>query len=304
MRPVTVSAGPVGSTAANNIAASQTPAGAGSLIATSMSAGSAVITATNTFVAGQAVVFSGPLQGVTGINLGETYYVSATGLTSAHFRVYYDQSEALTVVFGGTGSATPNVATTNQITLNGSLATTTNGYTSVPLAAPQRVLITTADTTHIFTLTGLDSAGNLLTETVGPVTTSATSKLDYATITNITVNGGLTASVTVGTGGSPLAATQWVRLDEWSPGTVSIQINVTGTVNYTVQCSNDDPNSPTNSVTPQNMTWINTNDANAVAATSSLQTNFLLVPTWTRALLNTGSGSIVMTVVQSGVAPY
>ena len=303
MRPVTVSAGPVGSTAANNIAASQTTPGPGSLIATTITAGTTAIAATNTFAAGYGVVFSGPMQSITGLNLGQVYYVIASGLSGSQFEVS-DKPAGTAITPGGTGTATPNVATAGQVTLNGSLASYSNGVTTVPLSSPQRIKITTADTTHTFTVNGLDAAGNILTETIGPITSSATSTLDYSTITSITVSGTLTAAVTVGNGGSPLASTPWVRLDEWSPGTVSIQVDVTGTVNFTVQCSNDDPNSPTSPVLPQNMDWINTNDPAAVSATASLQTNFLIVPTWTRTLLNSGSGSIVVNVVQSGVVPY
>jgi hypothetical protein len=215
MRPVVVSAGPVGTTAANNISLSQTPGAAGNL------------------------------------------------------------------------------------TLNGSLVT--GGVAMLP--NPQRVKITTTDTTHAFTLTGTTPTGTLVTETLTNAGSSITSALDYMTITSIAINGAATGAVTVGNGGSPLAATPWVRLDEYSPGTVSIQVNVTGTVSFTVQSSNDgNMDSPTG--TPSSYVWITTNDTNAVAATASLQTNFLIVPIWGRVLLNSGSGSIKAIFVQSGAAPY
>lgn len=214
MRPVTVTAGPVGSTAANNIALSQTPSGAG------------------------------------------------------------------------------------PITLNGSLVT---GGVAV-LSTPQRILITTTDTTHTFTVTGTTPTGTLVTEILQNAGTSITSQLDYKTVTSISVNAGLTAAVTVGNGGTPLAATPWVRLDEWANAQVGIQINVTGTVSYTVQSTMDDPNSATNPVTPSAVQWVNTNDTNVVNATSSLQTNYLFSPIFARVLLNSGSGSITATFVQANVA--
>jgi hypothetical protein len=193
-------------------------------------------------------------------------------------------------------SQTPGAA--GALTLNGS--TVVNGVAILDHA--RRVLITTTDTTHTFTITGTTPTGTLLTEVVQNAGTSVQSTLDYLTVTSIVINGAATAAVTVGTNG--VASTPWVRLDEWSPGTVSIQVNVTGTVSYTVQSSNDDPNSPTNPVLPSAVVWINTNDTNAVNATASLQTNFLIVPLWGRVLLNSGAGSLIATFVQSGAVPY
>ena len=214
MRPIQVSVGPVGTISANNIATSQTPAGAGAL------------------------------------------------------------------------------------TLNGSLVT--NGIATLP--TPQRVLITTTDTTTVFTLIGTTPTGSLLTETITNAGTSVYSTLDYATVTAIKVNQGTTAAVTVGTNG--IASSPWVRFDEWANNNVSIQCTVSGTVNYTVQVTNDDPNSPTNPVTPSAVTWLPTNDQNVVSATASSQSNFQFAPVFARTLLNSGAGSVVTTFVQSGAVPY
>ena len=105
--------------------------------------------------------------------------------------------------------------------------------------------------------------------------------------------------MTVGTNG---IASAWVRLDSWADAACSIQCNVSGTVNYTVQVSNDDPNQPWGTpVLPSAMTWINSNDTNAVNATTSLQTNFLFSPTFARVLLNSGSGTVTSTFVQYNV---
>jgi hypothetical protein len=213
---------------------------------------------------------------------------------------------AVTVTAGAVGTTAANNICLSQtpsgagnLTLNGSLVT--GGVGVFPTL--QRVKITTTDTTHVFTLTGTSNTGTLVTETLQNTGSSITSALDYLTVTSIAINGAATGAVTVGNGGSPLAATPWVRLDEYSPGTVSIQVNVTGTVNFTVQSSNDGQmDSPTGLA--QNYVWITTNDANAVNATASLQTNFLFVPIWGRVLLNSGSGSIKAIFVQSGMAPY
>lgn len=190
-------------------------------------------------------------------------------------------------------SQTPGAA--GALTLNGSLVVAGVAV----LDNPRRVLITTADTAHTFTVTGATPTGSVISESFLVAGGATYSQLDYAKVTSITISGAATGAVTVGTNG--IASTTWVRLDEWSPGSVSIQINVTGTVNYTVQSSNDDPNSPTNPVAPSAVKWITTNDASAVNATTTLQTNFLIVPLWGRVLLNSGSGSLSATFVQSGV---
>jgi hypothetical protein len=191
-------------------------------------------------------------------------------------------------------SQTPGAA--GALTLNGSLV---SGGVAV-IGNPQRITITTTDNTHSFTITGTTSTGSVLTETVTGNGTSATSLLDYAKVSSITISGAATGAVTVGTSGT--GSTPWVRLDEWASPPVGIQCNATGTVNYTVQSTNDDPNSPTDPVSPSSTTWINTNDANAVNATGNVQTNYLFAPTFVRVLLNSGSGSVKATVIQYNVA--
>lgn len=191
-------------------------------------------------------------------------------------------------------SQTPGAA--GALTLNGSLVV--NGVAI--LDTPRRVLITTADTTHTFTITGTTPTGSVISEIFLVAGGATYSQLDYATVTSITISGAATGAVTVGTNG--IASTPWVRLDEWASPPIGIQCNATGTVSYTVQSTYDDPNSPTNPVTPSAVTWINTSDANAVNATGNVQTNYLFAPTFVRALLNSGSGSVAMKAIQYNVA--
>lgn len=96
-------------------------------------------------------------------------------------------------------------------------------------------------------------------------------------------------------------STAMVRLDEWAPPLTSIQVNVAGTVNYTIQTSLDDPNSATSPVPVANMTWFNTG---LVGNTSSLQTTLTAPAIFVRTLLVSGNGTVATTVLQSGVVPY
>lgn len=308
MRPVTVTIGPSLTNTANNIATTQSPAGTSGRAACTFTANTAAIAATNSFVAGQPVTFlnvggamNAGAAGAVGLPTGgftpqSTYYVISTGLTGSAFEVASTPGgAAITPTSVGTGTNYvlygPNVA------LNGTLV---NSSGVAVLATPQRVKITTVDTTTVFTITGATPTGQILTENVTAAGGLVQSTLDYATVTSITTNQAPTASLTVGTNG--VGSTPWVRLDEWANTQVSIQIDVTGTVNFTIQSSMDDPNSSTNPVLPSAVMWIATNDTNVVGATSSLQTNYLFAPTWVRCLLNSGSGSCTMTVAQANVA--
>lgn len=191
-------------------------------------------------------------------------------------------------------SQTPGAA--GALTLNGSLAS--GGVATI--ANPQRVKITTTDTTTKFTIVGNTPTGALLTETLVAVAGSATSTLDYYQVTSITVNQGTTAAVTVGTAG--VGSTPWVSCDSWADAPVGIQVDVSGTVNYTVQWTHDDPNSATDPVAPSAVTWINSNDPAAVASSIAITTNNQFAPTFVRTYLNSGTGTVTMKVTQYNVA--
>lgn len=76
---------------------------------------------------------------------------------------------------------------------------------------------------------------------------------------------------------------------------VSIQIIVTGTVNYTVQQTLDDLNDP--NVTP---TWFSSTDAAVVGATASKQSSWSVPVGAIRVVQNSGTGSTRATVLQAG----
>ena len=94
-----------------------------------------------------------------------------------------------------------------------------------------------------------------------------------------------------------------VRFDDFAPSNISIQCTITGTVNYTVQTTLDDPNSPTNPVAVASMTWVDSSDTAVVAATATKQSNFLFAPASARIKLNSGSGSVTATFLQSSNGP-
>jgi hypothetical protein len=108
-------------------------------------------------------------------------------------------------------------------------------------------------------------------------------------------------TVSVGPNVSAASVSQFVRFDDYAPGMVAIQCNVTGTVNATVQSSLDDSNDQMGqAVAIGLMNWVNSSDTAAVGFTATVQTNFLFAPKFARILLNSGTGSVTATFLQAG----
>ena len=207
----------------------------------------------------------------------------------------------ITVTVGPLASAVANNICLSQTPTAGALLL--NGSTAGTLDYARRVLITAAgnESSRTFTITGTNWSGSTISETVtGPNATTAVSVLDYLTVTSITISGNAAGAITVGTNG--VAASPWVRLDAWAMPQVAIQCTASGTVNYTVQQTLDDTNAPTSPVAASAVTWVSHPDSNLVGATGTVQGNYAYVPTFTRVLLNRGSGTVTATFTQSGSA--
>lgn len=81
---------------------------------------------------------------------------------------------------------------------------------------------------------------------------------------------------------------------------VSLRITVTGTANYTVQYSLDDPWAVYATDYNTNGRWVNSSDAAVVGATASQTTNFIVPVRAVRVVQNSGNGSTETTIVQQG----
>lgn len=175
--------------------------------------------------------------------------------------------------------------------------------TPVILDKPRRVLVTFAgnETGHNFTLAGTNWAGFPVSETIaGTNGTTAQSLYDYATVTSFTPVSNTTSTVQVGTNG--VASTIPLRLDEWSFAPTAIQVDVTGTVNVTVQQTLNDCDNASDFTVAN---WINHPDTNLVGATGVAQGSYGIdksspLPAWARLLLNSGTGSAKITLLQAG----
>lgn len=199
-----------------------------------------------------------------------------------------------------TNIRTASSGSAGALTLNGSLVS--NGVAI--LDTPRRILITNAadETGKTVVLTGTDRAGNAQSETVtlGGIGSTA-AVLDYKTLTSAVLSANSAGNLSIGT--NDVAASAWVMFDPWASGGVAVQLTVAGTVNYTLQQTMDDPNSPTDDVDPADVAWLSCSDTDVVSATTTQQTNYNFPPTYARVLLNSGSGSVIATFTQIGVVP-
>lgn len=146
-----------------------------------------------------------------------------------------------------TAAAANNIAALQSpgagaILINGSLATA--GVAT--LDAARRVLLTSGGDDHLitFTVTGTNSAGNPLTETVtGTNASTVATTQDFKTVTGITHTGSVAGTLTAGTNG--VGSSPWFIVDrDVNPVNIGIGVVVSGTINFTVEYTYDDPNAP------------------------------------------------------------
>ena len=218
------------------------------------------------------------------------------------------QSETLTGTNAGVVASTNTYRKILSITPSGNTASTVLVGTFAPVTLDKARQLSFAssgtDTGISITISGGDWAGTPISETIAAAGSSGnpvTSVLNYLTINQVTVSGATAGTFSVGTNG--VAASPWVQLDTWALGALNIQCDASGTVNYSVQSSNDDPNSYGNPVAAASMVW-DANFAGIIGATTSVDAALSNPPAWMRVLLNSGSGSVQATIVQHGSVTY
>lgn len=217
--------------------------------------------------------------------------------------------QPITVTVGPLAAASANNIALTQSTagaadlvLSGSLVS--NGVAT--LDKPRRILITNAgnDSAITFTVYGTWFGGQSISETVqGTSGSSVATTLDFATVTRVATSGATSGSgVTVGTNG--VAGSAWIRFDSWALPNVNIQTDVTGTVNYTLQTTMEDPNDPFSPIALGSVTWFSSTDTNVVGASAAKQSSFTNAFTYARILINSGTGTATAIFSQFGSVPY
>lgn len=204
-----------------------------------------------------------------------------------------DAADANGICVSQTPSAGP-------LTLDGALV---SGGVAV-LDVQRRVLITAAadESGTTFTITGTNWQGNAISETVaGPNATTKATTISFKTVTSVTIANNAAGAIEVGTNG--VADSPWVRFDDWAPNYISVNCTVSGTVNYSVETSLDDPNSIANPVAAGAMTWLEALDANLVSESTNKSGGITYAPTFARLVLNSGTGSARAVFLQSSNVP-
>ncbi len=327
--PITVTVGPLASGSATKICASQKAAGARKLV---LNGASGNATANNVCLSqtpggagaltlnGTAV--TGGIAYLGGLTTPQYIYITSAANDSGRSFVVvgtvFTLNGPLAVTETITGANTSTVSSSKQyctitsITVDAGTAgaLTVGSYSVATLDVARQVLFTSAgnDSGITFALAGTDWAGSPISETItGANTSTAVSVLDYLTITSITTSGAVASTLTVGTNG--VAGSPWVRFDDFAAAAqVAIQATVSGTANYSIQTTMEDPNRTTNQLPPNTyqwarsaVTWIDSTDSAVVSATASKSSTFAVAPIFARVLLNssTGTGSVTATFRQA-----
>lgn len=322
MLPRTISVGPIAAAVAAGITAAHALAAAGAL---PLNGSLATGFVANNIALSQAVGAAGPLllngalvNALTGraqlvLNPGPVAITSAgndSALTFTVFGVDMSGGGQVEVIKGANAGVAAGVRKFLQvISVTASGATAGNvqvgAMPAVILDAPRPIILTSSgnDSALNITISGTDWAGTPISETIpgGNGATLAVSALAYQTVTSIVLSGATAGTISAGTNGT--AISQWMRLDDWALSGLAGQCVPAGTVNYTVQVSSDDPNSPSNPVAPGLCVW-DSDYAGVNGAAAEAQFGIGNTPSWMRLFLNSGTGSVRLTVVQHGNAPY
>lgn len=188
-----------------------------------------------------------------------------------------------------------------NLTLNGALVS--GGVAT--LDSPRQIAITSAgnDTGITFTIYGTTYGGHSVSETItGASGAASTTNTDFLTVTRIAASGATSASGVIA-GTNSKAGSRWVRLDNWAFPQTVVQVNVSGTVDFTVQTTMDDPNSYSNPVPVSSVTWLDALDTNLVTTAADTSGYIAYSTTFVRVLLNSGTGSATATFSQFGNVP-
>jgi hypothetical protein len=176
------------------------------------------------------------------------------------------------------------------ITLNGSLAA--GGVATLTVPAYLTVFSEKSATVD-FIVTGTRPGGGEQIETLA-VTASGTvtGSLAFATVTNVLASAPTSATISVGN--AVTGYTDWIPLDIYTPNQVTtISAKTSGTVNYSVQYTNEDPFDRS----IQQLAVAHPNASLTAASGDETQFTTTLMRA-VRLRINSGSGSVRFTVVQ------
>jgi hypothetical protein len=192
-------------------------------------------------------------------------------------------------------SQTPGGA--GPLAINGSAA----AAGMATLDRPRRLLFTCAgnETGKTATVSGTGSSGAPITESVNlPNASTVATTQDFGTVTQIIVSAGFSGAVTVGT--STTGSSRPIALDDYGLPVVSLQVDVSGTVTYSVEATLNDPNGAGYQGPTQWPNWIP--HPNLGSQTTARQDSYAAKPKAVRLTVTAGTGSATLTLIQAGGA--
>lgn len=309
MQPITVSVGGYATADVNALATSQVQdAGTpfvldgvnGTADATSVAAAQTLAGAGNFTLTGTQITLDPPQY---------VFFTTVDDESSLTFTVYGFDRNYAALVEQVAGVDTSVVSTVNkfaivtQVTSDGATTddVSVGTYSAAALSPAGRVTITPAgdESTNTFTITGTNWNGDTISEVLaGQNAAASTSVLDYKTVTSVVAENATAAAVEIGTAQS--GGSRWMRLDSWANAQVGVQVNISGTIDYSVEQTFDDPNSPTNPVSPASVTWLAGPSEITTESTAKVSA-FAYAPSFLRIVSNSGDGTATLTAVQYNV---
>lgn len=172
--------------------------------------------------------------------------------------------------------------------------------TGVQPDAARRIVVSCAgsDAARTFTIYGTNRTGNSQTESVaGSAASTSVTTQDFLTVTRVAVDAATAGAIEVGT--SAIASSSWYAINEHTtPVNVGVGVVVSGTVNFTVEVTYDNVNSPYTSTFPTvfSVTALASKTANTDAIIS---TPFSAMRVTLNS--NTNPGYVRMIAIQAGL---
>jgi hypothetical protein len=202
-----------------------------------------------------------------------------------------------------------NIATsqspgTAALTLNG--ATVSGGVATIDVATAantaigRQVIVTSGgdDTGITWTVVGTNSSGNTISDTFAGVNAgAAASNLDFVTVKSITPSGAVATTATAGTNG--VGASPWILFNwnGYAPMNIGFAVElVSGSVNFTVQYTYDDPMN----LAPGVAAPLAFSPTAYASKSATLDGNQVTPITAMRVLVNSGTGEIRARFLQAG----
>jgi hypothetical protein len=216
----------------------------------------------------------------------------------------------ISFTLGPLAAANPALYAASQTPVSGTALTLTGTTTPIP----RQVLLTFGSeaSPRTMAITGADLAGNILKETLSIPATSAGTVGTMQSFVSVTqalpAGGGWSNAVTLGTSG--IASSPWKisNSPQFGPVEYAFQVIVTGTINWTIEVTLDNPNDNSNVMGSQALgnpavppTPFPTGVATLTAQTASGLAWFTdPIRAW-RATLNSGTGSIAVRAIEAGI---